>query len=109
MIQKHFSQPKNVLIFLQYTGIWDYPKDVLHDPYMDAEALETALFDALPNITEMGTLTQKLQLSFSGNSKTREGSFTLPVLEISSRDFGITGKAGGTMDKTKRNNLLHIY
>ncbi len=54
------------------------------------EHVEEAFFEALPNITALGTLTQKIRLGFSMDSSKNEGSLNVAELELSTRDYGLS-------------------
>ncbi len=63
----------------------------------DSAQLESALFEALPNVTQLGKITQHIALRFAGEKEKKIGNVELSALEISTRDYGITGSGKATM------------
>lgn len=63
----------------------------------DPEKLKEAVFEALPNATALGTITQKLSLSYSGNKAKTHGKLQVSDFELSTRDNGLTGTGDVTL------------
>lgn len=59
----------------------------------DQDVLEQAIFEALPDITTLGPLNQKLRFSYSGDRATNSDHVQISEFEFSSRDYGITSTA----------------
>jgi len=55
------------------------------------EQIEAALFDALPNITQLGPITQKIRMGFAVDSTNRTGSVNIAELQLTTRDYGLLG------------------
>lgn len=60
------------------------------------ELMEIGL-DILPNVSLMGTFTNIIKANFTGNETKRTGKLALSDLQLTSRDFGITGNGTGEM------------
>lgn len=69
---------------------------VAQHPALTVTALEASVYDALPDISALGTLTQRIRGTFSGDRSKNEGTFTISDLEFSTQDYGIRATAAGT-------------
>ncbi len=65
----------------------------------DSTQLESALFEALPDVTQLGKITQHIALRFAGEKEKKIGNVELSELEISTRDYGITGSGKASMSE----------
>ena len=77
------------------------------NPANSAE-LEAALFEALPNVTQLGKITQNIDIHFAGNKEKRTGNVDIPALEISTRDYGISGNGKATMAEGEMLPAAHL-
>ncbi|MCE2926830.1 MAG: hypothetical protein LW823_04200 [Rickettsiales bacterium] len=82
----------------------DMSKEILEHPQPNRdlsrftpENLVEILTPAVPNFASLGTLTQTIDLNYSGNDSFTEGNATLTQLEFSATPYGITGKGNAKL------------
>jgi hypothetical protein len=75
-------------------GNGQFGKNIQH---VDRTTFESTVYDALPDITRMGKIIQKMHLTYSGDKTTRDGSFTLSGFDFSTIDGGILADGTGSM------------
>jgi len=89
-------------------NIGQFLQEVVKDPrfdtntmHADQKKVEAALFDALPNVTQLGKLTQNIAFHYTLERTERAGSIDISALEISSRDYGVNAKGTASLSPSQ--------
>lgn len=72
----------------------------LLDPALanDPKRLENTLYSALPDVSKLGALRQNVSFAYQLKKGVREGNVTVSNLEISTRDYALSGTGQGSMN-----------
>ncbi len=65
------------------------------DNSLNQKELEEVLFNALPDVSTLSPMTEKIKMNFSFDSSKTSGNMAITALELSSRDYGITATGKG--------------
>lgn len=79
------------------------PMPILLDPALAAnpKRLEETLYTALPDVSQLGTLRQNVSFSYNLKKGERNGSVTISNLDVSTRDYGVSGTGQGSISPSQ--------
>lgn len=104
-LNSHFTPAQSELARI---GVHEFVSNALQNPEFAARhqgaaqaVLEEAAYNALPDISKLGRLTQRVRGVFTVDPATEERSFTITDLELSAQDFGINASAAGAAGKNQ--------